>query len=99
MTLTVGKFDMWENPYADIVTLTKLKYFMSKDLNTKPLKSCNAANNTMRHPEEGTINIVCKHLNQMDLYKTLIKRWIFDDSDEIQNRVPFLYCRNSLEYI
>ena len=47
---------------------------MSKDLNTKPLKSCTPANNTMRHPEEGTINIVCKHLNQMDLYKTLIKR-------------------------
>ena len=60
LTLTVEKSDMWETPYVDILTLTKLKYFMSKNLNTKVLKSCTAANNTMRHSEDGTINIVCK---------------------------------------
>ena len=60
LTLTVEKSDMWETPYVDILTLTKLKYFISKNLNTKALKSCTAANNTMRHLEDGTINIVCK---------------------------------------
>ena len=33
-TQTVGKFDMWETLYTGILTLAKLKYFMSKDLIT-----------------------------------------------------------------
>ena len=32
------------------------------------------------------------------LYKTLIKRRIFDDSDEIENRLPLLNYLNILEY-
>ena len=35
----------------------------------------------------------------MGLYKTLIKRWIFDDSDEIEIRLHLLYCFNILEDI
>ena len=35
---------------------------------------------------------------QICLYKTLIKRWIFDDSDEIEIRLPLLNCLNILEY-
>ena len=32
-----------------------------------------------------------QRLNQIGLYKTLIKRWIFDDSDEIEIRLPLLW--------
>ena len=32
-------------------------------------------------------------------YKTLIKRSVFDESDEIEIRLPFLNCLNILEYI
>ena len=42
----VRRFDMWVTPYIAILTLAKLKYFMSKDLGTKTLWSCTAANNT-----------------------------------------------------
>ena len=38
-------------------------------------------------------------LNQIGLYKTLIKRCIFDDSDEIKIRLPLLNYLNILEYI
>ena len=34
---TVGRFDMWVTPYTSILTLAKLKYFMSKDVSTKTL--------------------------------------------------------------
>ena len=34
---TVGRFDMQVTPYTGILTLEKLKYFMSKDLSTKTL--------------------------------------------------------------
>ena len=37
MTQTVGKFDMSLTPYTSILTLAKLKYFMTKDLSTKTL--------------------------------------------------------------
>ena len=59
-TLTVGRFDTRVTPYAGILTMTKLKYFIFTDLNTKTLKSCTTANNTRRHSEYETINIVCK---------------------------------------
>ena len=59
-TLTVGRFDMRVTPYTGILTLTKLKYFIFKDLNTKKLKSCTTPNNTRRHSEHGTKNIVWK---------------------------------------
>ena len=42
-----------------ILTLVKLKYFISKDLSTKTLESCTAANDT-RHSERGIRNTVCK---------------------------------------
>ena len=32
LTQTVGRFDMWVTHYTSILTLAKLKYFMSKDL-------------------------------------------------------------------
>ena len=35
----------------------------------------------------------------MGLYKTLFKRLIFDESDEIEIRLSLLYCLNILEYI
>ena len=38
-------------------------------------------------------------LNLIDLYKTLIKKIIFDDSDEIQIRFSLLNCLKILEYI
>ena len=60
LTQTLGRFDMWVTPYTGILTLAKLKYFTSKDLNAKTLQSCTAANNTKRHSEHGTGNIVCK---------------------------------------
>ena len=34
---SAGRFDMWATPYTGILTLAKLKYFMSKDLNIKTL--------------------------------------------------------------
>ena len=34
---TLGRFDMWVTLYTGILTLAKLKYFMSKDLITKTL--------------------------------------------------------------
>ena len=37
VTQTVGRFDMWVTPYTSILTLAKLKYFMSKDLSNKTL--------------------------------------------------------------
>ena len=37
MTQSVGKFDMSLTPYTGILTLAKLKYFMTKDLSTKTL--------------------------------------------------------------
>ena len=36
-TETVGRFSMWVTPYTGILTLIKLKYFISKDLSTKTL--------------------------------------------------------------
>ena len=38
-------------------------------------------------------------LNQIGLYKTLIKTWIFDDPDEIEIRLLLLNYLNILEYI
>ena len=38
-------------------------------------------------------------LNQIGLYKTLIKRLIFDDSDETEARIPLVNCLNILENI
>ena len=96
---TVGRFDMWLAPYTGILTLVKLKYFMSKDLSTKTLQSCTAANNTKRDSERGTRNIVWKRLNQICLYKNFIKIWIFDDSDETEISLPLLNGLNILEYI
>ena len=32
---SLGRFQMWVTPYTSILTLTKLKYFMSKELSTK----------------------------------------------------------------
>ena len=55
----VGRFDMWVTPYTGILTSARQEYFMSKGLSTKTL-SCTAANNTKRHSEHGTRNIVCK---------------------------------------
>ena len=57
---TVGRFNMWVTPYTGILTLANLKYFMSKDLSTKTLWSCTAANNTRRDSERGTRSIICK---------------------------------------
>ena len=37
LTQTVGRFDMWVTPYTGILTLAKLKDYMSKDLSTKAL--------------------------------------------------------------
>ena len=36
-TQNAGRFDMRLTPYTGILTLAKLKYFMSKDLSTKAL--------------------------------------------------------------
>ena len=36
-TQTVWRFDMWVTPYMIVLTFAKLKYFMPKDLSTKPL--------------------------------------------------------------
>ena len=36
-TQTAGRFDMWVTPYTGILTLAKLRYFISKDLSTKTL--------------------------------------------------------------
>ena len=36
-TQVMGRFDMCVTPYTGILTLAKLKYFMSKDLSTKTL--------------------------------------------------------------
>ena len=38
-------------------------------------------------------------LNEIDLYKTLIKRLVFNDSDDIEIRLSLLNCLNILEYI
>ena len=38
-------------------------------------------------------------LKQICLYKTLIKRWIFNDSNEIEIRLHLLNCLNILKYI
>ena len=54
------RFDIWVTPYTGILTLAKLKYFMSKDLITKTLQSCTAANNTRRYSEYETRNTECK---------------------------------------
>ena len=59
-TQTVGRFDLRVTPYTGILTLAKLKYFMSKDLSTKTVQNCTAVNNTRRHSERGTRNIACK---------------------------------------
>ena len=56
---------MWVTPYTGIVTLAKVKYFMSKDLSTKT--SCTAANNTRRHSERGTRNIATKFKPDMPM--------------------------------
>ena len=32
---SLGRFQMWVTPYTSILTLAKLKYFMSKELSTK----------------------------------------------------------------
>ena len=60
LALTPGRFNMWVTPYTGILTLTKLKYFMSKDLNTKALKSYTATNYIRRHSEHGKIHIIWK---------------------------------------
>ena len=36
-TQAVGRFDMRVTPYTGILTLAKLKYFMSEDLSTNAL--------------------------------------------------------------
>ena len=57
---TVETFDMSVSLYTGILTLEKMKYFMSKDLSTKTLLfSCTAANDTRTHPEHETKNIIC----------------------------------------
>ena len=71
---TVGRFDKWLTPYTGILILVKLKYFMSKDLSTKTLQSCTAANNTRRHSECETRNIVCKGQTRY----AYTKRWLED---------------------
>ena len=40
-----------------------------------------------------------QRLNQLGLYKSLIKRRIFDDSDEIDIKFHLLNYLNTLEYI
>ena len=60
------------------------------DLGTKTLWSCT---NARRHSKHGTRNRVQK-LKQ--IYKTLIKRLNFDDSDEIEIRLP--YCWTALTF-
>ena len=85
-TQTVGRlFNMWVTPYTGIIILAKLKYFMSK----KDKETFRAWNKRYR----------LKSLNQIGLYKTLLKRWIFDDSDETEIKLPLLNCLNVLEYI
>ena len=91
----VGRFEIWMTPYTDILTLAKLKYFMFKGLSTKALWSCTVANNKRRHPDHGIRNL--QRLNQKDLYKTLIKIRIFDDSNETEIRLPLLNSLNILE--
>ena len=59
-TQNVGRFYLWVTRSTGILTLAKLKYFMSKILSAKTLLSCTSANNTRRHSEHRTINIVCK---------------------------------------
>ena len=41
--------------------------------------------------------ILSKSLNQIDLYKTLIKRWAFDDSHDFDIKFPLLNCLNILK--
>ena len=84
-TQTVGRFNMWVTPYTGIIILSKLKYFISK----KDKETFRAWNKRYR----------LKSLNQIGLYKTLLKRWIFDDSDETEITLPLLNCLNVLEYI
>ena len=43
--------------------------------------------------------ILSQRLNYIGLYKTYIKRWIFDVSDETQISLPLLNRLNILEYI
>ena len=66
---TVRRSDMWVGPYTGILTLAKLKYFMTKELSNKALWSCTAANSTRRHSERG------KRLNQICLHKTVLTVW------------------------
>ena len=68
----VGRFDTWVTPYTGILTLEKLKYFMSKDLSTKTW-SCAAANNKRIHSERGARNIVCKGCTRYAYTKLWIK--------------------------
>ena len=37
LTQTVARFDMQVTPYTGILTLEKLKYFMSKDMSSKTI--------------------------------------------------------------
>ena len=55
-----GKIRYVNDRYTSILTLAKLKYSMSKNVSTKTLQSCTAANNTKRHSEYGKGNIFCK---------------------------------------
>ena len=75
-----------------ILTLTKLKCFMSYIHDKVALL-------TRRHSEHETRNIM--HRFVLEIYKTLIQRWIFDDSDETdwQKIVPetFTETQNELE--
>ena len=72
--------------FYSILTLTKLKYFMSYTIKS--------------HCQQGDVlrveqDIVSKEFLErfwLHLYKTLFKRWIFDDSDEIE--VRFLFYRS-----
>ena len=84
-TQTVARFNMWVTPYTGITILAKLKYFISK----KDKETFRVWNKRYR----------LKSLNQIGLYKTLLKRWIFDDSDETEITLPLLNCLNVLEYI
>ena len=95
---TEGRFDMWATLYTDILTLAMLKHFMSKDLSTKHYK-VSLLLITQIDIQTWNKKYSLQRLNQICLYKPLIKRWIFDDSDEIAITLPLLKCLKILEYI
>ena len=94
LTQTVGRFNKWVTPYTGILTLEKLKYFMYKDLSSKTLKSCTAANNTRRDIQSVEQEILSAQVKPDRPIQNF-----FDDSNEIEIRLPLLTCLNNLEYI